>query len=131
MKNFKLAFLSLAILLLSLSTQAQAPKDGILIKMDDYELNLANGTASTKVYFVRSKRLSKVKLEAPVVQAPQGVEVAFEAISEEKDAYRMIVKADAMTADELTLMVDGAGRWRHKIQSAAFALSDDSRLSKN
>jgi len=131
MKNTKLTIFALLVMLVSTVGYAQAPKNGILIKMDDYTLDVAGGEASTKVYFVRSKRLSKVKLEAPKVQAPAGYEVSLEPIADEKDAYMMTVKASAPSTENLTLIVDGAGRWRNSIQSATFSISSDAVASKN
>ncbi len=131
MKNTKLTIFALLVMLVSTVGYAQAPKNGILIKMDDYTLDVAGGEASTKVYFVRSKRLSKVKLEAPKVQAPAGYEISLEPIADEKDAYMMTVKASAPSTEDLTLIVDGAGRWRNSIQSATFSISSDAVASKN
>ena len=131
MKNTKLTIFALLVMLVSTVGYAQAPKNGILIKMDDNTLDVAGGEASTKVYFVRSKRLSKVKLEAPKVQAPAGYEISLEPIADEKDAYMMTVKASAPSTEDLTLIVDGAGRWRNSIQSATFSISSDAVASKN
>lgn len=120
----KLATIALMLFFASVS-YAQAPKDGVLIKMDDYELDLSNGSAETKVYFVRSKRLSRVKLDAPVVNSMNGIDVAFEPIASEEDAYKMTVTSTDPLSEPLTLTVDGTGRWVHKIKSASFSVAQN------
>ena len=132
MQKIKLLLFSAFVAIVTIGGYAQElPKDGIIIKMDDYNLDLAAGKTTAKVYFVRSKRLSKVKLEAPTVKSNQGYDIVFEPLQDEKDAYLMTVKADQVVKNDVTLIIDGAGRWRHKIQSATFSVGGTAAVSQN
>ncbi|MEM9327687.1 MAG: hypothetical protein AAGA85_18610 [Bacteroidota bacterium] len=109
------------------------PKQGILIKMDNHELNLTGGQAETKVYYLRSKRLRKVKLEAPSVQTKEGLDIALSPIQDEADAYLLTVKASPGYEGTSTLMIDGVGRWGREMKSTSFTVASDGspQISKN
>ncbi len=116
----------------SLNAQ-EAPKTGILIKMDSHELALEGGQAETKVYFLRSKRLRKVKLETPSVQQQDGLSVSLSPIADEQDAFLLTIKADDNFVGASTLMIDGVGRWGRDTKSTSFTVlsAEQQVASKN
>ncbi len=130
MKRIELALIPVMLFVFVLTSHAQAPKDGILIKIDQTELDISSGTATATVYYVRSKRLAKVKLEAPVVQAAQGLNISFEP-QDEKDTFLMTVSSSEPIVQPMTLIIDGAGRWKHKMQSTAFSVGSGTQVTKN
>lgn len=126
MKNIKLPIIVFALMMVFTSAQAQElPKSGIVIKLDSYELDITTGSAETKVYMLRSKRLRKVKTGLKV-QKNDALKVSLEPIENEADAYTLRVEATDATAGNYTLMIDGEGRWKNEIRSTTFTVISNS-----
>ncbi|MDW3195125.1 MAG: hypothetical protein R8G66_22315 [Cytophagales bacterium] len=126
MKNLKLSLILFAFMVVASAVQAQElPKSGIVIKLDSYELDLTSGSAETKVYLLRSKRLRKVKTEL-AVQKNDDLNITLEPIAAEADAYTLRVEATSTTTGNYTLMIDGAGRWKNSIRSTTFTVTSNS-----
>ncbi len=117
----------------SLLSGQELPKDGIHIKMDNHDLTLTAGQAEAKVSYLRSKRLRKVKLETPSVQALAGLEISIVPIEGENDTYLLTVKSDGSFVGPSTLMIDGVGRWGRETKSTSFTVSggSEAQVSKN
>jgi len=111
----------------------ELPKEGIVIKMDQNDLTLTSGQAETKVYYLRSKRLRKVKLQAPTVQNQADLDITLVPIEAEKDAFLLTVKSNGNFEGMSTLMIDGAGRWGRETKSTSFTVSvaGSQSVSKN
>lgn len=133
MKRIQITIFFLSFLAFTMSASAQTPKDGILIKLENYELDLSKGSAETTVYLVRSKRLSKVKLDPVKVQKYEGLDIILEPITDKADAYKMTVTATDSFTGAATLIVDGAGRWGSKMKSTSFTVNGVSgtQISRN
>ena len=126
MKNLKLSLTICAFMLIAAAVQAQElPKSGIVVKLDTYELDVTSGSAETKVYLLRSKRLRKVKAGI-TVQKNDDLNITLEPIAAEADAYTLRVEATAATAGNYTLMIDGEGRWKNEIRSTTFTIISNS-----
>lgn len=133
MKNLKLSFILFAFMVVASAVQAQElPKSGILIKLDNYELDVTSGSAEAKVYLLRSKRLRKVKADL-AVQKNDDLSITLEPIASEADAYTLRVEATNATSGNYTLMIDGAGRWKNSIRSTTFTVISNSgpQISNN
>lgn len=125
MKNLKLSLILFAFMVVASAVQAQElPKSGIVIKLDNYELDVTSGSAETKVYLLRSKRLRKVKTEL-AVQKNDDLNITLEPIAAEADAYTLRVEATGATDGNYTLMIDGAGRWKNSIRSTTFTVTSN------
>ncbi len=126
MKNLKLSLILFAFMVIASSVQAQElPKSGIVIKLDNYELDVTSGSAETKVYLLRSKRLRKVKTGLKV-QNNDELNISLEPIASEADAYTLRVEATNATTGNYTLMIDGEGRWKNEIRSTTFTVTSNS-----
>lgn len=127
MKKFTIPLF--AILLFSFaSINAQdltPPKDGAALRMksNNHEIKIGDA-ASTDIWLVRSKRGKKTSFEGLKATAPKGLEINFEASSDDPDHYTMQVSANSeLQPGQYMLIIKGDGNNSHRLTGTTCTLT--------
>lgn len=101
------------------------PKDGAALRMksNNHEIKIGDA-ASTDIWLVRSKRGKKTSFEGLKATAPKGLEVNFQASSNDPDHYTMQVSANSeVQPGQYMLIIKGAGSNSHQLTGTTCTLT--------
>jgi hypothetical protein len=122
MKTQLLTFSFLFVAVLFANAQ-NIPKDGAVIRMEDYSLSVKDGqTVTTTVQLVRSTRFVKAKIDGLVVQEKSGVEFKLTPIENLPETYTLQVTPTSIKEGSYAIIIKAEGKMAHKVKQTMFTL---------